>query len=123
MSHEKNSAGGPRNTNERRNSHRFPLQLAVAYRRIGSPPTSNWTASRSLNISSTGLLFAATDAPFTSGEAVEVFIEWPVRLDKLVPLKLVIKGCIVRNGETDAAIRFERYEFKTRHTAERVSEL
>jgi hypothetical protein len=98
--------------NERRASRRFPLRLAIRYRWLGSSAGSDWANSESLNISSSGLLFTASGA-LLPGQAIEAFIAWPVWLDKRIPLKLVIRGPIVRNEGDQAAIRFERYEFKT----------
>jgi hypothetical protein len=98
--------------NDRRTSRRFPLRLALRYRRTGSSPASNWMSGESLNISSTGLLFTTTEA-VQPGQGIEAFVAWPVCLDKRIPLKLVIKGSIVRNTGDHTAICFERYEFKT----------
>jgi len=97
-------------TADRRTRSRFPLRLAVSYRRIGSPV--KWVSSESLNISSTGLLFT-TNETVLPGQGIEAFIAWPVCLDNRVALKLVIKGCIVRNVGDQSAVCFERYEFKT----------
>jgi hypothetical protein len=69
-------------------------------------------SSESLNISSTGLLFT-TNEPVRTGQGIEACISWPVCLDRRVPLKLVIKGSIVRNSGDQSAVCFERYEFKT----------
>jgi hypothetical protein len=113
MSPENIGEDGPkRDANERRASRRFPLRLAIRYRWLGSSAGSDWANSESLNISSSGLLFT-TAGVLSPGQAVEAFIAWPVWLDKRVPLKLVIRGPIVRNAGGQVAIRFERYEFKT----------
>ncbi len=97
-----------------RTSRRFPLRLAIRYRWLGSSAGSDWANSESLNISSSGLLFKTSGA-LSPGQAVEAFIAWPVWLDRLnvIPLKLVIRGPVVRNVGDQSAIRFERYEFKT----------
>jgi hypothetical protein len=113
MSPEKKGADEPiRDANERRTSRRFPLRLAIKYRWLGSSTGSDWASSESLNISSSGLLFTTSEA-LSPGQAVEAFIAWPVWLDKRIPLKLVIRGPVVRNVGDQSAIRFERYEFKT----------
>src|ERR1700691_5439404 len=105
------------NTRDRRISHRFPLRLAAIYRCIGSQFASNLSTSKSLNISSAGLLFATTET-LRWGQAVEVSIAWPVRLDNGTALELVIRGSIVRSTGDDAAMRLERYQFKTRSAVE-----
>jgi hypothetical protein len=100
---------------DRRRSHRFPLRLAVRYRSIGSSFGSEWTLGESLNISSAGLLLATPEAA-TPGQKVEAFIAWPVFLDKRIPLKLFIKGRIVRSSGDLAAMCFDTYEFRTCQT-------
>lgn len=101
---------------DRRRSHRFPLRLAVKYRTIGSAVVADWTSSESVNISSSGLFFKTPEAVM-AGQAVEVLISWPLFLDNHVPLNLVIKGPVVRNGGDGTAMHFETYEFRTCNTA------
>jgi hypothetical protein len=70
-----------------------------------------------LNISSKGLLFTTTEA-FRSGQVVEACIDWPMRLDDSVHLKLVVEGAIVRKADDHAAMRIYKYEFRTRGAPE-----
>jgi hypothetical protein len=107
------SADSPENATNRRSSRRFPLQLAVRYRLIGAETTPKWTASESVNISSTGLLFTTSESVLP-GQGIEVFVAWPVALNDQVGLKLGLKGPIVRSAGNLTAMRFEKYEFKTR---------
>jgi hypothetical protein len=97
---------------DRRMSRRFPLRLAVRFRPIGSRDIGDWTAGESVNISSGGVLFTTTDA-IQQGQPVEALVSWPVFLDKHIPLKLVVKGHIVRHDDEGAAMHFENYEFRT----------
>ncbi|MDP9054507.1 MAG: PilZ domain-containing protein [Acidobacteriota bacterium] len=98
---------------DRRNSQRFPLQLSVKYRVIGDGPEGNWCVTETLNISSKGILFKTEDS-VQLGRGVEAFVSWPVALDKRVALKLALRGPVVRSEGNRTAVRFERYEFKTR---------
>lgn len=97
---------------DRRASRRFPLRLAVRYRPIGSALNSEWTATESVNISSTGVLFTTTET-VQLGQTIEASVTWPVFLDKYIPLKLVLNGAIVRSAGDHTAMHIERYEFKT----------
>lgn len=99
-------------TNDRRTSHRFPLRLPIRFRFTDDLPGCNWTSSESLNISSSGLLFATMELVMP-GRGIEAFIAWPVFLDKRIPLNLVIKGSVVRNSAGHSAMYFERHEFRT----------
>jgi hypothetical protein len=100
---------------DRRTGRRFPLRLSVWYRSIGDPVSSTWTPGESVNISRSGLLFT-TPEPVNRGQSVEALIAWPVFLDKRVPLKLVIKGPVVRSTADGTAMSFGRYEFRTCRT-------
>jgi hypothetical protein len=100
---------------DRRKGQRFPLRLSVWYRSIESPVSSNWTVGESVNISRTGLLFS-TPEPVIPGQRVEALIAWPVFLDKRIPLKLFIRGAIVRSAGEGTAMSFGKYEFRTCRT-------
>jgi hypothetical protein len=106
------SQGQDFDLNDRRHSRRFPLHLSVRYRVIGAEPPA-WTVTESLNISSTGILFT-TEVAVLPGQGLEACVSWPVALDKRVPLKLALKGPAVRCEGNRIAMRFERYEFRTR---------
>jgi hypothetical protein len=45
---------------------------------------------------------------------VEIAVNWPARLDGRCLLQLVATGRVVRSNGEAAAVRIERYEFKTR---------
>ncbi len=103
---------------DRRNSHRFSLQLAVKCRQIAPPFTlTRNVLCETLNISSKGLVFATREA-FQPGQVVQASIDWPMRLDKSVRLTLVVEGEIVRKADDHAAMRIDRYEFRTRKATE-----
>ncbi|MFI5382579.1 MAG: PilZ domain-containing protein, partial [Tepidisphaerales bacterium] len=68
---------------------------------------------RSLNIGSGGVLFT-TEEPPAAGQAVEVSIDWPACIDGTCALQLVAMGQVVRSDAHQAAVQFERHEFRTR---------
>lgn len=99
---------------DRRGNRRFSLRMAIKCRQIEPPFTRNRViAGESLNISSKGLLFTTTEA-FQPGQIVEASIDWPVRLENRVRLALVVEGSIVRRADDYAAMRIDKYEFRTR---------
>ena len=73
-----------------------------------------------LNISSSGVLFS-TETTLPAGERVELTISWPALLNQLTPLELMTIGPVVRSEEKQAAIRIEKYEFKTVGSAGLIS--
>jgi len=103
-------------------SQPYPLRLAVKCRRIEPRFTLDRViAGESLNISSKNLLFTTTEA-FLPGQVVEALIDWPMLLDNRVRLTLAVEGVVVKTTADRAAMRIERYEFRTRGVAERPSD-
>src|SRR5580658_5294514 len=98
---------------DRRTNARFPCRLAVSYQALEHPFLSGIATSETLNISSKGLLFS-TDEALQPGQLLQVSVDWPARLENQVPLKLVAEGRIVRNLNGLAAMRIDKYEFRTR---------
>jgi hypothetical protein len=66
-----------------------------------------------LNIGSGGILFTTEDK-LPIGRLVELSVNWPARLDGTCPLQFVATGRVIRSEDTQAAVRIEKYEFKTR---------
>jgi DNA-binding NarL/FixJ family response regulator len=98
---------------DRRTNARFPCRLAVSYQALEHPFFSGTATSETLNISSKGVLFATEEA-LQPGQLLQVSVDWPARLENQVPLKLVAEGRIVRNLNGLAAMRIDKYEFRTR---------
>lgn len=115
MSTEQTSAvhfGGVPN---RRTNSRFPVQEEVAYRVIHTKSPAVTGIGETLNIGSGGVLFTTQDK-IEVGRTVELAVNWPAKLDGICPLRFVAIGRVVRSQEGQAAIRIQRYEFKTRST-------
>ena len=53
------------------------------------------------------------DSPLLKNTNVEMFISWPVLLFEKVRLNLVAVGRVVRAEQNQAAIMFERSDFRT----------
>lgn len=97
----------------RRTNVRFPVRLAVNYQALESPFFSGTAVSETLNISSKGVLFA-TSHPLQPGQLLQVSVDWPARLENEIPLKLVAEGRVIRVVDGQAAVRIDKYEFRTR---------
>lgn len=99
---------------DRRGSSRFPVREEVKYKVFQSttlPPVLG--SGETLNIGSGGILFT-TEEKLPLGRVVELSVNWPARLDGTCPLKFVATGRVVRSEVNRAAVRIDRYEFKTR---------
>jgi hypothetical protein len=103
---------------DRRVRQRYPLRLSVTCRRTESQ--FSWDPAitgESLNISSKDLLFTTSET-FLPGQAIEAFIDWPILLDNRIRLTLVVEGVVVRTAANHAAMRIEKYQFKTSGVAD-----
>ena len=98
---------------ERRGTNRFPVQQDVRYRVIQARNDRISGSGTTLNMGSGGILFT-TEEKLALGRMVEVSVNWPARLDGVCPLQFVATGRVVRSESDKAAVRIERYEFKTR---------
>lgn len=101
---------------DRRGTSRFPLQEEVQYKVLSRVPGKTTGAGKTLNIGSSGILFT-TEERLPLGRTVEISVNWPARLGGTCPLKFVAVGRVVRADVDKAAVRIERYEFRTRGTA------
>jgi hypothetical protein len=98
---------------ERRGTSRFPVREDVRYRIVHSKSPGITGSGTTLNMGSGGILFTTEDK-LPIGRSVELSVNWPARLDGTCPLQFVATGRVVRSEERQAAVRIERYEFKTR---------
>jgi PilZ domain-containing protein len=98
---------------ERRGTSRFPVREDVRYRVVHSKSDNTSGTGTTLNIGSSGILFTTEDK-LPLGRTVELSVNWPARLDGTCPLQFVAVGRVVRSEDTRAAVRIDRYEFKTR---------
>ena len=97
---------------EGRGFQRFRIECDVQYRVIGNDVSGS---GKTLNMSRSGVLLAI-DRLLSPGLRVEVQIDWPVRAAGRVPMKLVIKGRIVRSQKNHvvvAGMTISWYEFHT----------
>lgn len=100
---------------DRRRNNRFPVNEEVKYRVMHKASRISGTGT-TLNMGSGGLLFT-TEEKLPLGRHVEISMNWPARLDGICPLKFVASGRVVRADNNRAAVRIERYEFRTRASA------
>ena len=98
---------------ERRGTNRFPVREEVRYRVVQPRAAKVSGCGTTLNIGSGGILFTTEDK-LPLGRTVELSVNWPARLDGTCPLQFVATGRVVRSEVQRAAVRIERYEFKTR---------
>lgn len=104
---------------DRRTSGRFPIERDLRYKILNADPAASGTG-RTINISSTGVLFTA-QAPLPPGGQVQVLISWPARIDGKCRLRLKAEGRVVRCNGRQIAMAIEKYEFRTAASPARAS--
>ena len=100
---------------ERRGTSRFPLREEVKYKVLHARSGESSGSGQTINFGSGGILFT-TEEKLPIGRMVELSVSWPARLDGTCALKFVAVGRVVRAEPTRAAVRIERYEFRTRRS-------
>ena len=71
---------------------------------------------QTVDISSGGVSFTA-DRSLPADAMVEISLSWPVTLDNECPLRLVVKGRVVRNEGNAVACTIDKFEFRTQARA------
>jgi PilZ domain len=98
---------------DRRETNRFPVREEIKYTVFHSKGHKTSGLGKTLNFSSGGLLFTTEDQ-LPVGRTVELSVSWPVLLGGRCPLQFVAVGRVVRSESNRAAVKIERYEFRTR---------
>lgn len=97
---------------ERRRSSRFPIEREVRYKTLSQRSEVIQGAGKTLNISSSGVLFTA-DHDLPVGTRLEVSISWPAQLNEKCLLNLVARGRVTRQESGSLALQIQQYEFRT----------
>jgi hypothetical protein len=106
-------SAGSGGTTDRRETSRFPVRENVKYTVIHSRALKTSGSGKTLNFGSGGLLFTTEDR-LPLGRTVELSVSWPALLGGKCPLQFVATGRVVRAEDDRAAVKIERYEFRTR---------
>ena len=97
---------------DRRVHQRYPITLEVEYKLLDGNGFQRKGVCRTINISTGGVLLDLKDSvPGTS--SIELSIKWPFLLDGSIPLKLMMRGNIVRVDGNSIAVETAEHEFHT----------
>jgi PilZ domain len=100
---------------EQRSHQRYPIELEMEYRLLNKGRAEHFGSGKTRNISSGGVLFVALGAP-PAGSSIELMLSWPFLLEGVCPLRLVMRGRIVRSDVRGVAIQSSYHEFRTAGT-------
>jgi hypothetical protein len=98
-------------TGERRSYRRYPIALDVEYKLLTAGGGEQIGIGKTVNISSVGLLFVATD-DLPVRRLIEVLIDWPFLKKGGRPLKVVMYGRVIRSDGKVVAVQVGRPEFR-----------
>jgi len=96
---------------ENRSHQRYPIKLDAEYRVLKKGRVEHGFG-RTLNISSSGVFFESKN-PLPASGPIELLLNWPFLLEGVCPLKLVMRGRIVRSDGKGVAVKFKHHEFRT----------
>lgn len=97
---------------EQRSHQRYPIELEVEYRLLTKGRSQNRGSGKTRNISSRGVFFEALESA-PAGSSIEIMLTWPFLLEGVCPLRLVMRGRIVRSDVRGIAIQTNYHEFRT----------
>jgi hypothetical protein len=97
---------------DQRAHRRYAISLSVEYRLINDGRVGRWGSGQTLNVSTGGVYFECLDSLPVAG-AIELVISWPFLLEGVCPLKLVMRGYVVRMDGPNIAVHAHRHEFRT----------
>jgi hypothetical protein len=97
---------------DRRLSARYPILLELQYKLVRNRRVERHGSGRTLNMSSGGVLFEV-DKLLPPDGLIELSMNWPLMLDGVCTLKLVMRGRILRGDAKTTAIKAEYHEFRT----------
>jgi hypothetical protein len=98
---------------DQRSHHRYAVTLDLEYKLLKRGRGIQIGSGKTLDISSHGILFQASES-FALGGPIELMIRWPFLLEHVCPLKLVIRGRVVRVDDGNrVAVSVTYHEFRT----------
>jgi hypothetical protein len=98
------------NATDRRSHYRYRIELDLVFMLLKHGRIYKQGVGRTLNIGRGGLLAAVEDL----GEgptSIEMFIDWPVLLDGTLPVKLLVRGHVIRKNGRSIAVSMLHHEF------------
>ena len=97
---------------DRRYNRRYDISLDLRWKRLRRGKVMEFGTGTTIDLSSGGILFRA-EKSLQSGERVELSVAWPVLVDTLPRLHLIVSGIVVRSIGKQNAIRMVQHEFRT----------
>jgi hypothetical protein len=91
---------------------RYEISLSVDYKLLSKGRVERLGSGQTLNMSTGGVCFRCMD-PLPPDRSIELMMDWPFLLEGVCPLRLVMRGRIVRIDGWRVAVRVQHHEFRT----------
>lgn len=92
-------------------STQYQIQTTLEYRIVRRKNVIGFGRGMTTSISRRQIIFRP-EHPLPVGKKIEVYVDWPVRLDNGVAIRLYVHGESQASEEGWAAVRILRYEFR-----------
>jgi hypothetical protein len=101
-----------RKPTERRTKMRFSMNREVRYKLLEGDRIVASGLGTTENMSSGGVAFQS-DGDLPDGSFIELAISWPLMLDDVCPMRLIVFGRVLRGAQTTKVCTVEKWEFRT----------
>lgn len=103
----------PSPDHHRRSHRRYPIYVDLEYKLLDGKQVLKTGTGRTLNLSSSGILFECGDA-LPVGTTIRMSLNWPAKLNDRVGLTLCVNGRTIRSSGKYTAVEIFSHEFRTR---------
>ena len=91
----------------------YPICIGLEFRTLDASRARIKGRGHTVFLSSSSVVFES-EAGLPSGLPIELAINWPVKLEERVELRLCIRGRTANNAGNYTTVRIDRHEFRTR---------
>jgi hypothetical protein len=97
---------------DQRLHRRYPIVLDAEFELLNEDRVELFGYARTLNISTGGVLLSTHDS-LPAGRSIKLAMNWPLLLGGVCPLRLIVRGHIVRSHGKRIAVQSTHHQFRT----------
>lgn len=101
-----------KHSSERRGKARFTIERELRYKLLKDGTMIEFGVGQTVDIGSGGVGFMV-GRELPPGSFIELSISWPAVLEDTCPMRLIVFGRVLRNGDGKCACTIEKHEFRT----------
>ena len=115
MSPNLNPHRADRNTGSPAPQRRYPVQVELKYKLLQNGLVAARGFGKTLEFGD-GKVSFNVDRRLDQGADLELSLDWPLRIDGVCPLQLIVFGQVVASNREGSTLQITRHEFRTRGT-------